>query len=53
MSTGLDERIFRCPSMTPDGEASLEVALPASIRTMDPTIRFFTNIAYLIKKWAG
>ena len=40
----LRERIFRCPSMTPDGKASLDVALSASTRTMHPTIRFLRNI---------
>ena len=39
--------------MTPDGKASLDVALPASARKMHPTIRFLKNTDYLTKKMGG
>jgi hypothetical protein len=39
--------------MTPDGKPSLNAALPASARKMDPTIRFLRHIARVVKKWAG
>src|SRR5437762_8018639 len=45
-STAPGETIVRCPSMAPEGKASLDVALPASTRKMHPTLRFLRNTNY-------
>jgi hypothetical protein len=39
--------------MTPDGKASLDVALPASTREIHPTNRFLRNTDYLVEHPGG
>jgi hypothetical protein len=41
--TGLGDRILRCPSTTPDGKASFEIAPVATARKMQPASRFGRN----------
>jgi hypothetical protein len=48
-STALGETIFKCPSIAPEGKASLDVALAANTRKMHPTLRFLRNTDYLAK----